>query len=309
MRHTAFHPIRHFSIISLSILMLSLFVDLSQGYSRTESTTVGNLSGTITFSNELPQVRKFNLATYPDPYYCGRISDGNGWRIGPKVTVSTDSRFAGAIIFMKDIKTNKPPKQRTNTIKSLDCRFTPFIGLLEKGEDLTFENWDPVLHSIEVFQSTAKGGRLLFRENLASHRHSRKSDFLQSEKSGIHQSGPPLTYEIRDEGILFFRCPLHEYMEAWAMVLSHDYYAISDEDGHFSISGIPTGTHTLIVWHPIGQIEQTVNIKDQETLELDLDFQPTRSTFYREPEVKMNPFGIELLGDSHIIPSVEKQTE
>ena len=295
-------------MIGFSILMLSMF-DLSLGYGRTESTTVGNLTGTITFSKKLPQVRKFNLATYPDPYYCGRISDGKGWRIGQKVRVSTDLRFAGAMIFMKGLRSNKPIQQRTNTIKSLNCRFTPFLGFLRKGEDLTFENWDPVLHSIEVFQSTPKGGRLLFQENLPPHRHSRKSDFLQSEKSAIHQAGAPLSYEIREEGILFFRCPLHEYMESWAVVLSHDYYAISDEDGHFSISDIPTGTHTLIVWHPIGQIEQTVIIKDQETLQLDLDFQPTRSTFYREPEVKMNPFGIELLGDSHIIPSVEKQTE
>ena len=298
----------HFSLFGLLNIIL-LLVETSVGYAQAPSATVGHLTGQITFVGKLPQIRKFNLATFPDPYYCGRISDGKGWRIGPRATVSKDSRFAGAIVFIKDMNTDKPLNKRTNTVKSLDCRFTPFIGLLQKGDDIKFENWDPVLHQIEIFQSTPQGGRLLFRENLSPFRNSRKSDFLQSGKRGTHRPGPPLTYEVQQEGILFFLCPIHEYMEAWGLALSHHYFAISSEDGQFSIPDIPTGTHTLVVWHPIGRTEQTIHIKENHTLQIDLEFQPTRSTFYREPEVKTNPFGIDLLGDSQIIPSVELQKE
>ncbi|GJL62970.1 MAG: hypothetical protein NPIRA04_16240 [Nitrospirales bacterium] len=278
-------------------------------HAESHSTKVGHLSGSITFVGKLPQVRKFNLATYPDPYYCGRVSDGNGWRIGPKAIVSTNSRFAGAIVYIKGLNTNTLTENRTTTVKSLDCRFTPFISLLRKSDVINFENWDPVLHQIEIFQATSQGGRLLLRENVTPHPNSLKSDFLQSEGEGIHEAGPTLTYEVHDEGVLLFRCPIHEYMEAWALSLSHHYVAVSDKEGKFSISDIPTGTYTLVVWHPIGQTEQTIYIRDQDTLQLNLDFQATRSTFYREPEVKRNPFGIELLGDSQIIPSVELQKE
>lgn len=292
----------------LVLLVLSI-INVSPGHSGPPNRKAGHLSGNITFVGKLPQVRKFNLATYPDPFYCGRISDGKGWRIGPKVRVNTNSRLGGAIAFIKGLKSHNRTEDRTNTVKSLNCRFSPFIGLLRKGDELKFENWDPVLHQIEVFQSTSQGGRLLRRETLTPHNNSLKSDFLQSGEEGIHQAGPPLMYEVKDEGILFFRCPLHEYMEAWTLSLSHQYFAISDEDGEFLISNIPTGEHTLVIWHPIGQTEQTVDIKDQQTLHLDLVFHPTRSTFYREPEVKTNPFGIDLLGDSHIVPSVERQKE
>ena len=300
--------VRYFSIIGLVVFIVSIFkFDLGQAGSQMEK--VGNLTGTITFIGKLPQIRKFNLATYPDPYYCGRISDGKGWRLGPRASVTPNSRLTGAIVFIKDLKTGKQLEKRTNTVKSLDCRFTPYIDIIRKGDDLKFENWDPVLHQIEVFQATSQGGRLLFREDLNPYGDSLKSDFLQSEKRGIHQMGPPLTYEVREEGILFFRCPLHEYMEAWALALSHPYFAISSEGGEFLITDIPAGTYTLVVWHPIGQTEQSIDIKQDETLQLTLDFQPTQSTFYREPEVKTNPFGIDLLGDSQIIPSVELQKE
>lgn len=272
-------------------------------------TKTGNVTGTITVVGKLPQIRKFNLATYPDPYYCGRVSDGKGWRIGPRPTVDKDSRFAGAIIFIKGLMSDKQPQHRKHSLKTLNCRFNPFVGLLKTGDNLVFENWDPMLHPIEVFQATPQGGRLLFRESLSPHRASRKSDFLLKGNMGVHQPGPARNYEVRNDGVLFIRCPLHEYMEAWALSLSHDYFSISNEDGSFSISDVPTGTHTLVVWHPIGRIEQTINIKDQQTLQLNLKFQPSRSTFYREPEIQTNPFGIELLGDSKIIPSVELQEE
>jgi len=295
-------------MIGLVILGV-IMVDPLWVHAESQSDAVGHLSGNITFSGKLPEVRKFNLATYPDPYYCGRVSDGKGWRIGPKARVTTNSRFVGAVVFLKGLKTPTITENRTHAVKSLDCRFTPFISLLRKGDVLKFENWDPVLHQIEVFQATPQGGRLLLRENVTPDSHALKSDFLQSEGKEIHQPGPPLTYDIQDEGILLVRCPIHEYMEAWALSLSHHYVAISDQDGNFSISDIPTGTYTLVVWHPIGQTEQTIHIKERDTIQLDLNFQATRSTFYREPEVKTNPFGIELLGDSHIIPSVERQEE
>lgn len=308
MQHTVLHRAWRVSIVGL-IILIFIMIAPPRNHAESHSSTVGHLSGRITFVGKLPQIRKYNLATYPDPYYCGRVSDGNGWRIGPKVTVSSDSRFAGAIVYIKGLKTNALTETRTTTVKSLNCRFTPYISLLRKGDVLTFENWDPVLHQIEVFQATSQGGRLLLRENVTPHRNSLKSDFLQSEREGIHQPGPHLTYDIQDEGILLFRCPVHEYMEAWALSLSHHYVAISDKDGKFSISDIPTGTYTLVVWHPVGRTERTVQIRKQETLQLNLNFEPTRSTFYREPEVKTNPFGIELLGDSHIIPSIERQKE
>lgn len=308
MHYTVLRKVRRVSLVGLVVLML-IMITTPRIHAESHSGMVGNLSGSITFVGKLPQIRKFNLATYPDPYYCGRVSDGNGWRIGPKATVSSDSRFAGAIVYIKGLKTNALTETRTKTVKSLDCRFTPFISLLKTGDVLKFENWDPVVHQIEVFQATSQGGRLLLRENSIPHRNSLKSDFLQSEGKGTHEAGPALTFKVQDEGVLLIRCPMHEYMEAWALSLPHHYVAISDKDGKFSISDIPTGTYTLVVWHPIGQTEQTVHINEQDTLQLNLNFQPTRSTFYREPEVKTNPFGIELLGDSQIIPSVELQKE
>ena len=38
-------------------------------------------------------------------------------------------------------------------------------------------------------------------------------------------------------------------MRAWIVVASHPYYALTDDEGRFSIPGVPLGLHTLEVWH------------------------------------------------------------
>ena len=49
-----------------------------------------SIEGTVTLEGAVPEPKGFNLITFPDPQYCGRISNGKGWRllhdfvVGPK---------------------------------------------------------------------------------------------------------------------------------------------------------------------------------------------------------------------------------
>ncbi|MFM7841412.1 MAG: carboxypeptidase regulatory-like domain-containing protein, partial [Nitrospira sp.] len=42
----------------------------------------GTITGTVTLQGQpTPTSQGFNLITFPDPEYCGRISNGTGWRL------------------------------------------------------------------------------------------------------------------------------------------------------------------------------------------------------------------------------------
>jgi hypothetical protein len=41
----------------------------------------GTLTGTVKLDGQVPKPKGYNLTTLPDQFYCGRISDGEGWRI------------------------------------------------------------------------------------------------------------------------------------------------------------------------------------------------------------------------------------
>ena len=38
-------------------------------------------------------------------------------------------------------------------------------------------------------------------------------------------------------------------MEAWIIVLSNPYFAVTDETGSYTIENVPTGSYTLKTWH------------------------------------------------------------
>ena len=52
----------------------------AQAYEEITIADGGSLSGTVTLVGDVPKPKGYNLTTLPDQIYCGRISDGHGWR-------------------------------------------------------------------------------------------------------------------------------------------------------------------------------------------------------------------------------------
>ena len=50
-------------------------------YEEIPVTDGGTVTGRVTMTGGKPTAKGFNLVTFPDPVYCGRISTGTGWRV------------------------------------------------------------------------------------------------------------------------------------------------------------------------------------------------------------------------------------
>jgi len=236
---------------------IMFFCSTSFGYEVSTVLKGGHLSGTVKLVGPIPEPKRYNLVVSPDPYYCGRVSDGKGWRLSPTVQLRSHQGAPNVIVYLQGIDSGKPFDAQSQTIKAQDCRFSPFVSLVQKETTLTFENWDPVPHKIEIYQASKNGGTLLTSQDLKRNPTSRKSDFLVIGNEGTHRPGQPFSYKVGEHGRMIFRCSYHEYMEAWSLVLNHPYFSVTNDTGHYSITDIPTGTFSLVLWHPMGQVEKT----------------------------------------------------
>jgi hypothetical protein len=55
------------------------------------------------------------------------------------------------------------------------------------------------------------------------------------------------------------RCDVHGWMEAYIGVTEHPYFAVSGDDGTFSIDRLPPGQYVLEAWHEVYGA-QTANV-------------------------------------------------
>jgi len=67
-------------IIAFGSGILTLLLGLGSVYSYDviEVEHGGTIEGTVSLDGVVPEPKGFNLITFPDPMYCGRISNGRG---------------------------------------------------------------------------------------------------------------------------------------------------------------------------------------------------------------------------------------
>ena len=297
-------------ILLLPIVYLSLNLlmpGIAWTYEGLPDFTGKQLTGTVKVKGTIPSPKRFNLVLFSDPYYCGRISDGKGWRISPMPAVGEGAELSGAVVFLEDVKMGKLGITADTVIQTKNCVFLPYVSVTQVGQTFHFQNWDPIQHKLEVFLTSQKGGLSLLGQNLQPHPKNRKSDFLSAGQSGLHRAGSEIQYQTDRRGIMVFRCALHDYMEGWSLVLPHPYFAITGKNGEFSLEDVPPGEYNLIVWHPLGQQKTIIEVGAGKTSSINILLAPNSPTLYAEEEPTNNPFGIDLVGDSSIVPTVELQ--
>src|SRR5438874_10978903 len=68
----------------------------------------GTITGRVSLSGAKPMPRGFNLVTFPDPVYCGRISNGHGFRLLKEFTVTEVNGVKEVLVMLTGIHEGKP---------------------------------------------------------------------------------------------------------------------------------------------------------------------------------------------------------
>ncbi|HVQ60631.1 MAG TPA: carboxypeptidase-like regulatory domain-containing protein, partial [Burkholderiales bacterium] len=77
--------------------------------------------------------------------------------------------------------------------------------------------------------------------------------------------------QIRRSGKIRAKCDIHSWMGGWWIVAETPYTVVSDKDGNFSITNVPSGSYTLKIWHEkLGESQQNIVVKKGETTKTDV---------------------------------------
>jgi plastocyanin len=213
---------------------------------------VGGVSGVVHFAGKAPAPVKIDMSMDPA---CGMGAGGDN-NMSEQFEVH-DGDLANVFVYVKDgpkAAFLMPPSYGPAVVMDQrGCRYTPHVVALRKGASVEFRNSDITMHNIHTMP-TAAGSESI--------------DISQSPK------GTPQTRQFNQvETMIPVRCNNHPWMNAFINVSETPFFAVTDEDGNFSLKGLPAGEYTLAAVHEkLGEQTMKVTVKALGTAEVKFTF-------------------------------------
>jgi len=242
--------------IVLSVIFMSGSLS-AWGYEETTVSNGGTVTGTVQFSGELPVPSSFELRRYPDPVYCGALSDGSGYRLLRTVVVGSQHGLKDVIVTIEGIEKGKAFRLTETKLEANVCQFIPFVSVMRELHPLTVTNLDPVSHDLQIYE------------------RDREHVFIMFHRPALTKSGTSDTIHFTgNRRSVIMQCGMHAYMQGHGLAVENPYYAITGLEGTFEIKDLPAGTYRVKAWHPtLGEREQAVTVAANSAVSLGFSFE------------------------------------
>ncbi len=150
---------------------------------------------------------------------------------GLETTITTPGGKAveDAAIVLEPISAGLPQQHATRATASIEQKdrdFVPYLTIVRAGTAIDFPNRDPIKHHVYSFSSAKHFEIKLY-------------------------AGKPAQPVIFDKlGEVALGCNIHDWMEAYVLVVSSPYFAKTAANGRAAIANVPAGRYRLRLWHP-----------------------------------------------------------
>jgi hypothetical protein len=193
----------------------------------------GSITGVISYAGTPPAPKK--IETSADPV-CGKESPN----LTTEDNVIKDGKVANTFVYIKEgTLTDGGTKisalgfavsSETAKLDQHGCHYRPHVLGLQTNQKLSITNSDPTQHNIHP---TPKNN----------------PEWNQTQPNGA----PPIEKTFaRAETLIPVKCNQHPWMRAYIGVLKHPFFAVSVEDGTYTIKGVPPGKYTVVAWREGG---------------------------------------------------------
>jgi plastocyanin len=244
----------------------------------------GTVTGVISFNGTPPAPKKIDSSADP---VCGQKNPN----LETEDTVVKDGKLANVFVYIKDGTTTDGKKvgdfawDTPTTAVQLDqngCHYRPHVLGVQTNQKISITNSDPTTHNIHP---TPK----------------QNPEWNQSQPNG---AAPLEKSFARAEILVPVKCNQHPWMKAYIGVMKTPFFAVSADNGSFTLKGVPAGTYTVAAWKE-GGVEGTtktvqVTVPANGSVTADFAFEGAAAALNQQGGLKMMPaIEFPMLGRKH----------
>jgi plastocyanin len=217
-------------------------------YFKVDPDTAGSVNGQIHFKGHRPAPKPIDMSEEPA---CVEAHKGKAY--DESLVVDRKGDLANVFVYIKsglEGKTFAVPADPV-VIDQKGCWFHPRVMGIQTGQTLKVINSDEVTHNIHPMAEVNR-------------------EWNHSQGAG----DPPIARKfLKPEIMIPVKCNIHSWMHAYIGVLDHPYFAVTGEDGKFTLRNLPPGTYTLGVWQEkLGTQEQQITVPAHGNAEANFTF-------------------------------------
>jgi plastocyanin len=183
----------------------------------------GTVSGKVTLQGSAPKLKPVDVSKEPvcvklrasDPLFPEAVITGYG----------NSLRNVVVYISAGDAE-NVPPPANAVSYEQQGCHYTTHVLAFRVGQEVKISNNDPISHNIHPL---AKANR----------------EWNKIQLPGV----PPFSYAFDHEEFIPIRCNIHPWMQGYFVVLRTSHFALTGDDGQFTLPDLPPGHYTITAWH------------------------------------------------------------
>jgi plastocyanin len=168
--------------------------------------------------------------------------------------------IANAVVFVQEPASLHPAAASSAAIMDqFNKTFVPEMLPIPVGTQVRFPNRDQIRHHVYSFSRPKRFELPLYKG----------------------EDAPPVLFD--KPGVVKIGCNIHDWMSAIILVLPNDHFAVTKEDGTFTLPSLDAGAYTITAWHAQSRdktedVAQHITIADQDPqLTFKLSLAPVRS--------------------------------
>jgi hypothetical protein len=205
---------RVFSVVILAFFLIVSPISLFAGT---------RVVGHVTFNGSVGKLKALDLSKEP---VCAKLHASEP--LYPEsILTGPHNSLRNVVIYVSAGAPPSGPAPATPALfEQVDCHYATHVLVFRAGQEVKISNSDPLSHNIHPL---AKVNR---------------------EWNKIQPPGtPPFSYSYDSEEFIPVKCNIHAWMSGYFVVLNTSYFAITGEDGRFTLPELPPGHYTLTAWH------------------------------------------------------------